>query len=422
MGNMPAPQVDPAAFAQAMSFMATPAGMHSMTAFASHMAGVNPAPPAVPQQSPPPQQAQGGGVKRRRNDRAVQYQAEKKLHPAQNTQQGSQKPPRAKVKVAPAIPTFGFALPTAAKQEPQITGKDGGKIDPRKRKHNLGLTAQEIEDDPESSSDEEIDEEAAYAGNQKLANGLLFEHEGELISLQTQAEIAAWRKDRRSMYPTRKRMEEKALQAKEKRESELEFLARVTGKPRRRKLEVEEQKPARKPRGRHDDAQERPGNQGGADQESMKRNIPTSDIPTTQPSINLSLGYESETDSEADSSELSDSSVLSSDEEESDVDSDSSDGAPVPQTTKLVAPVKNVPPPPPVRTVPQPKKQNIVDVCPQWKKTGKCKYGRNCRHPHVDVTPKMVGLYERMVEQELEKTDRMALDAIKFLGQNGFLG
>jgi hypothetical protein len=33
-----------------------------------------------------------------------------------------------------------------------------------------------------------------------------------------------------------------------------------------------------------------------------------------------------------------------------------------------------------------------------------------------------MGLYEKLVEQELVKADQLALDAIKFLGQNGFLG
>ena len=70
-----------------------------------------------------------------------------------------------------------------------------------------------------------------------------------------------------------------------------------------------------------------------------------------------------------------------------------------------------------------------------YKRTGRCQFGKDCRYRHEDGDrggdkgkrrvkdePRRIGLYERMVEQEVDKAERLALEAIKYLGRNGFLG
>ncbi|KAF1951935.1 hypothetical protein CC80DRAFT_190396 [Byssothecium circinans] len=422
----PAMGVDPAAYIQAMTFMATPAGMQSMSAFANHMAGTN-VTPAPSQVSPPPGQ---GACKKRRQERGMQYNAEQKSNAGQNSKPQGTKPPRAKVKAAPAVPGFGFSLPTAPTARPVASKMEDSRNDVKRRKLNLGLTHQEPEDDSEDSgSEEDVDEEALWASNEKLKNGVVFEHDGEIISLQTPAELHAWRTDRRDNFPTQQRIAKKAQEAAQRRESELEFLARVTGKPRKRKDQDDE-----KWKSRSSTKQQQPdlADLRSKVQDSVKKNS-TPDAPviqlSAQPSIaNLGIGYESETESEAKSSILSDSSVLSDSssgsESDSEADSSDSDAPPTSQTSKVtVAPITAPPPPKPAAPA-QKSKNRKQDVCHQWEQTGRCKYGRHCKFPHPskDDPPKMVSLYDRMVEQELEKADRVALDAIKFLGRNGFLG
>ncbi|CAI6332117.1 unnamed protein product [Periconia digitata] len=421
------PSANPAAFAQAMSFMATPAGMQSMSAFASHLAGTN-LTPILPQQSSPSRTNQPpseqGTCKARRNERAMKWQADTRDKPVESNQKRNQKPPRAKAKAAPAVPSFGFSIPTAPQTQSALHRREDGQSDPKRRKLNLGLTQQQerVEDDDESASEEDIDEEAAWASNAKLKNGVVFEHEGERISLQTPAELAAWRKDRKKNFPTQQRVSEKAQEIAERRIHELEFLRKVSGRPKKGeahddKLPANTQRIQKDIQNRSGGSERELNNRRQKVHEIMKKREaqPASSL-SNPPKIDLGLGYDTDTDAE-ESSAVSDSSVLSSD----DSDSDSDDAPPSPVSSKIVV---DTPVPPPVlaaaRPLPRPKREQI-DVCPQWKARGKCKYGRNCKYPHTSQ-PKIIGLYERLVEQELEKNDRVALDAIKFLGRNGFLG
>ncbi|PVH99508.1 hypothetical protein DM02DRAFT_615026 [Periconia macrospinosa] len=429
--SIPNPPADPTAFVQAMSFMATPAGMQSMNAFASHMAAANSG-SGLPQNAPlsqnnhsPPGQ---GACKTRRNERAMKWQADSRDKPTHNNQSRNQKPPRAKAKAAPAVPSFGFEIPVPPKPQPPSHRREDGQSDPKRRKMNLGLTQQQhVDDEDESNTEEEIDEEAAWASNVKVKNGIVFEHEGEMISLQTPAEITAWRKDRRKNFPTQQRILEKAKEAVEKRARELEFLRRISGKANTARDTPPDTKPPRdqnvkshtqnQPR----DSQKELSQLRQKVRESIiQKEAPSSSLPEP-PKIDLGLGYATDTDAD-ESSVLSDSSVLSSDSD-SDSSSDDDDKPPTPISSKVVIETPAPPPAPPApRAAPPTKpKRDKIDVCPQWKERGTCKYGRNCKYPHTSQ-PKMVGLYERMVEQELEKRDRMALDAIKFLGRNGFLG
>jgi hypothetical protein len=286
-----------------------------------------------------------------------------------------------------------------------------------KPKVHLGLTQREDEN-YESSEEEDVDEEAAVASNGKV-EGMVFEHNGQTVSLQTPAELAAWIKDRRKQYPTQKRVAQKAQESAKKRESELEFLRKVKGK---RPLKETQKSSVKKQattelRALREKVQESVISKRRLSSASEAKPTDAA-TPTAKPSaIELGLGYSSDSESEA-SSVLSASSVVSSSEEESESESNDSDEAPEQESSKTVPKPVNVPPSVPVRALPDKPR-----ICFEWQKHGRCHLGKRCRYPHPPKEePKPIGLYERLVEQEKEQADRLALDAIKWLGRNGFLG
>lgn len=285
--------------------------------------------------------------------------------------------------------------------------------------------------DDSSSEEEDIDEEAALADKIKV-EGVAFEHNGEMISLQTAADIQEYVKDRQRNYPTQQRIVEKMQEAAAKREHELEFLHRVKGKPRKATTDI---RPAKTPK------PERKAKEVDSKKQeelaALRKKLHESMVNKQQQPANLlGAGYDSDTASDASSSTISDSSVLSSSSDESsDDDSDDdegeesdSDAAPEATSSKAAPPPIVVPPPGPVSA---PSSQ----ICKNWSKTGRCKFGPGCRWAHPPDSKgsglgqdkerqgeKKTGLFEKLVEQELEKRDRMALECIKFLGGNGFLG
>ncbi|KAF3001798.1 hypothetical protein E8E13_002345 [Curvularia kusanoi] len=421
------PQMDPQAFAQAMSFMATPAGMQSMAAFATHMSSATNGALQYPQSVPPtqvqaaPQYSPGqqAGQKRKRPE----HHANAPPLPQKKSQSGP-KPPRAKAAPPPPVPSFGFSLPTPAAPSSRPSNKGD-----QKKRVNLGLSAQNAMDES-SSEEEDVDEEAVFADKVKV-EGIAFEHNGEMISLQTAADVQAYIKDRRRNYPTQQRVLEKAQEAAARREHELEFLHRVKGKPT---------KPAADPRpakskqpSKVDEKAKEETNKKREELAALRKKLHESwTQKPSQPTNLLGAGYESDSGSDAASSILSESSVVSSSEESADSDSDEeereeegsdSDAAPETTSSKVAPPTVKVPPPAPVSAPPS-------QVCKNWSKSGKCKFGKGCRWAHPpqekgsgrEKVEKRMGLFEKMVEQELEKADRMALDAIKYLGQHGFLG
>ncbi|KAF2106698.1 hypothetical protein BDV96DRAFT_590721 [Lophiotrema nucula] len=435
LGAQAQPQADPVAFAQAMAFMATPAGMQAMNAFASQMSngGVAPQPPpAQMSQSSPRQQH---GTKRKWNDRS-----EPRNDKSQQPQHAPSKPQKAKAAPPPAVPSFGFALPTIPSAKPLATSNKTNQ----KRKVNLGLTARdkdEVESVPDEELGEEDDEEAALASSMGIS-GAVFEHDGLKISLQTPAELQAWIRDRRKQFPTRKRIAEKAREVAEQRAKELEFLKKVKGDSGVER-KVAQAPPAQKPLKHIERSKEEEGRQRELAQlrqrlhESMLAKNASKEAASAQSttdgtqskSIDLGLGYDSETDSDDEDSVLSDSSVVSSDNasaEESSDDSDAdSDAAPEEHSSKTAPPpiVQPPPAPLPVQAVEKTPRKNTPKVCHNWEQTGRCKFGRKCRFPHPPKEePKRRTLYEVMVGKELEERDRETLKAIKWLGQNGYLG
>lgn len=408
---------------QAMSCVSTPVGMQSVAALAQQMSLVT---NNTSQYQQPPSSVQDNATRYSPGQQAGQ----KRKRPEQNTHApplppkkapSGLKPPRAKAIAPPPVPSFGFSLPTSA----TTTSGSNNRRDQKKRV-NLGLSEQNAMDD-HSSEDEDVDEEAAFAHKIKV-EGVAFEHNGEMISLQTVADVQEYIKDRRRNYPTQQRIAEKMQEAAAKREHELEFLHRVKGKPRK---PASDDKPAKSPK---------PERQAKAvdtkkqeELAALRKKLHESMInKQRQPTNLLGAGYD--TDSDAESSVLSDSSVLSSpsgesSDDESDEGDEESDSDAAPETTSSKAvPLPIAIPPPAPASAP------LSQICKNWAKNGKCKFDKGCRwaHPPREGGPaqgqkgrrieKKMGLFEKMVEQELEKRDRLALECIKYLGTNGFLG
>ncbi|KAF1912231.1 hypothetical protein BDU57DRAFT_522382 [Ampelomyces quisqualis] len=414
----PPPPIDPSALVQAMSFMATPAGAQSMAAFASHMAGVEGPPPGLlpqlQQVEPPPQfpPTRQSGLKRKRDDRKSNAHTQSPSQSQHHPQQSSSKPTRAKAAVPPPVPTFGFTMP---RPSPGSAPKANQTRDNRKGKVRLGLTVQDAAPE-ESSEEEDVDEEAALSAKLK-GGGYAFEHEGEHISLQTKGDIADWIKDRRRNFPTYQKALEKAQAAATKRKNELQFVRKLKGEPPQEDdRPVREVAPVNYQRNKTDEKKQE-------ELAALRKKLHESMVKKkeTPAAIDLGLGYTSATESEGEeSSVLSDSSVLSSSEESSDDSGDEaedSDAPPEPTSSKIA--------PPPIKVPPSTMKERKPDkekMCKSWRQYGKCPFGHNCRYKHVERAEKRTGLYEKLVEQELVKTDQLTLDAIKYLGQNGFLG
>lgn len=421
IGGQGQQQADPNALVQAMSFMATPAGQQSMAAFANHMTSVGNAAPQYAQ-SPPPRYAQPAprysptqhaGQKRKMNDRNnnTQPQAQPRV-PQQST-----KPLRAKAAVPPPVPSFGFSLPTPPVVRPLTVSKGKGKVDTKKRKLNLGLTEHPLPE--ESSEDEDMDEEAKYSAKLK-GGGFAFEHEGEQISIQTAAEVAAWVKDRKRHFPTQRRVMEKAQEAEMKRKNELEFLRKLRGRAPKLETLPRKERPVKV---RNESIQyKEQRDEDGRRQEglaALRKKLHQSMLEkqSKPTAVDLGLGYDSETTSDEESSVLSESSVVSSSEE-----SEDSDEAPEQTSSKVGPPPIKVPPPAPPRAAPPQPRLGDRKICPSWEQHGRCSFSNKCKYAHPPKEEKRVGLYDMLVEQELVKADQLALNAIKYLGQHGFLG
>ena len=110
---------------------------------------------------------------------------------------------------APAVPSFGASFLPSKPSVPLInssTDKRNSGSTPKGR--SLGLTPVSFGFvDAESDNEaENVDEEAMYA---ELGDKLTFEHNGVVMSLKSQADLIAWKKERQKNWPTKARMSEK---------------------------------------------------------------------------------------------------------------------------------------------------------------------------------------------------------------------
>ncbi|KAK3050041.1 hypothetical protein LTR09_008696 [Extremus antarcticus] len=110
---------------------------------------------------------------------------------------------------APAVPSFGGPIlpPKPALPSPQLGAANPQDVSkPKPAGRGLGLlpTAGDVADDlSDSEDDKDVDEEAMYA---ELGDKLTFEHNGVVMSLKSQADLAAWKKERQKNWPTTSRM------------------------------------------------------------------------------------------------------------------------------------------------------------------------------------------------------------------------
>ena len=149
------------------------------------------------------------------------------------------------LQTAPAVPSFGAPIlppvPSATtarpSAQPQISNIPNRA---QAGTRTLGLTPKDgVEPDyPSESEDEDFDEEAQFA---ELGTKLTFEHNGEVMTLNNEADLAAWKEERRKAFPTTNRVSQKhgeALRIGEERKRLLAAVARLHQAPRNAKSEV----------------------------------------------------------------------------------------------------------------------------------------------------------------------------------------
>jgi hypothetical protein len=167
----------------------------------------------------------------------------RKLDALRGPQQPREKKPG--LETAPSVPSFGAPIlpptsstttvrPSARSQSVNVSNR------PQAGPRTLGLTPKEgaEPDYPSESEDEEIDEEAQFA---ELGTKLSFEHNGEVMTLNNEADLAAWKEERRKQFPTNDRVSQKqdeAWRIGEERKRLLAAVARLHQAPRNRNTEV----------------------------------------------------------------------------------------------------------------------------------------------------------------------------------------
>jgi len=369
--------------------------------------------------------------------------------------------------IAPAVPSFGaFTLPPKPSMQTTQPKPHQQPVHGNKPKaKSLGLTPQangHEEDDIDSpSEDEDVDEEAQYA---ELGTKLTFEHDGQVLSLSNAADLAAWREERRRRWPTNTRVDQKELERRLVGQERRRLLdgARALHKAPQRKHDMKSAQSQqsnvqpnvrdRIPRPHEDEPLGRSVNAShkfaapdvSAEDEMEasavevdKQNVRALDMDNAPlegrkplPGIDMA-----ETDDEVASDAEAASSSSSESEPSSDADSDE-DSAPDEATSK--------PPTSAVSGREQP-------VCRYFAASGYCRDGTACRFrhelsrkgevaiaraqqhrtpkaPYDRFAPKLdpstalerKNIHDRLVEQERIEEDRLALKAIKFLGQAGF--
>ncbi|CAD0105882.1 unnamed protein product [Aureobasidium uvarum] len=122
-----------------------------------------------------------------------------------------------KAQVAPAVPSFGAPI---LPQKPQAPLSSGGGLKQRPST-GLGLIPQtygtpENSDHEEDEDEEEVDEEAALSALQDGPQS--FEFNGELSTLGSAADIDEWIEERKKRWPSKRRVEEKEIEVQSRME------------------------------------------------------------------------------------------------------------------------------------------------------------------------------------------------------------
>jgi hypothetical protein len=306
--------------------------------------------------------------------------------------------------------------------------------------------------DSEEEAENDVDEEAMYA---ELGDQLTFEHNGMVMSLKSASDLAAWREQRRKNWPTKSRMNEKMAErhriGEERRRllssaSLLEDDRCVTGKERKTASDRPGSGANEQPLSKLDQAKRELREQeqrlkalrrqvarGQAGLEKAQAAMAdegkhTKATLATAEDGELDEGKDDDNDDNSDvSSVLSESSsVVSSDSSEADSDDD---GPPEEATSKAPE---------------LPESRSQRPVCRFYYASGHCRDGKSCKYQHelgpgiakVEVRQKLgartavkhmaqdgggrKGIYDRLLEQQQEEEDELALKVIKYLGKVGF--
>ncbi|KAI6839741.1 hypothetical protein KC340_g3451 [Hortaea werneckii] len=392
---------------------------------------------------------------------------------------------------APSVPSFGSPI-LPPKPVPSTQEKQQSKN--RNHSNALGLTPgnhgqqQQQEDySDEEGEDVEVDEEAMYA---ELGSKMTFEHNGVVLSLNSEADLAAWRDERRKKWPTKARMAEKDAEKRRIGEQRRRLLASAAVLVDDNEGEISQrsqnQRDGQKssPAFAHEQSAGAPvrssqsATQGArpesalekarrelAEQTKMldqlRKNVAAGEASLAklraehddenlvatnetvarygQAAVNsddTKTGMEKSDDSDASSGVLSESSVLTSDSEAVASGDDGDDGPPEEVSNKGPAPAFDAG----TGAVQLPR-------CRYYAASGYCRDGDSCRFRHelkpgvkpapqppvqqqkrdpyqpkldYSATAEKKTIYQRLMEQQEEEEDRLALQVIKHLGKKGF--
>jgi hypothetical protein len=346
----------------------------------------------------------------------------------------------------------------------------------------LGLTPKDgTEPDTLSESeDEDIDEEAQFA---ELGTKLTFEHNGEVMTLNNEADLAAWKAERRKQFPTSHRVSQKEsemLQIGEERKRLLAAVARLHQAPRNRKSEVKTRSLHEQSKGKEDATgslqstarveelpEEKYHDVAPRIQEIESQSEPStvaSDVLVTQgdpmdvqndgePAVAAPIISREQALSLLDIEQHTQKTLPGIAMDETDDESDAEAGAAAPDTEAEPAhDSASDDDGPPEQTSSKPRPSAASDapkaVCRYFAASGRCRDGDACRFRHElsskapsarpaqpqperpaydRYAPKLdpktndrKSIFERLIEQEEKGDDRLALQVIKALGQAGF--
>lgn len=419
----------------------------------------------------------------------------RKLDALRGPQQPREKKPGPQT--APSIPSFGAPIlpptPSAAANRPSVQAQQNSAAKrTQAASKGLGLTPKEgaeAEYPSESEDDDEVDEEAQYA---ELGTKLTFEHNGEVMTLNNEADLAAWKEERRKQYPTSNRVSEKeieALRIGEERKRLLAAVARLHQAPRNRNMEVKTRslREPPKPSGEFatpmllDESMEDSRAHGAEEPATIGSGIvemedapnasPTATAETTKgdssavPQVVATQSAFGDTTSQRETTpskpELTGRAALPGINMDDTDDESIAEAATVEEVVDGAAPVESAAESsdddsdddgPPEQASSKPRLPVASDaqrpLCRYYSASGRCRDGDSCRYRHElsskapsarplipqpdkpafdRFAPKLdpktndrKSIFERLVEQEEQGDDRLALQVIKALGQAGF--
>ena len=293
----------------------------------------------------------------------------------------------------------------------------------------------------------------------ELGDKLTFEHNGVVMSLKSQADLIAWKKERQKLWPTRARMAEKDEERRRIGEERKRLLGAMGsgGQARKPKLkpQIENQKGAAATADPNERAKilsdlrnkvlesEAKNRETMAQMDQVEATAVSPDIPNDllddQPDMMaVSMEDHAATTIDPGAEKELEPTILEASSSEASLDSssepDSDDDAPEEISSK-----------PPDAHITSDKKP----VCKNFAAYGYCRFGDTChfrhgqsakarntqprfqqdqqaprqstqpRRPHVQSSAERKGIFQRFKEQEQEEENRLALQVIKYLGKMG---